>query len=76
MREGMVVTAVGLVVGVAGASAVGRLLESQLFGIQATDPVTLAGAAILLAISAFVAIWWPARRAAATDPVIALRGER
>jgi predicted permease len=76
MREGMVVTAVGLVVGVAGASAVGRLLESQLFGIQATDPVTLAGAAILLAVSAFVAIWWPARRAAATDPVIALWGER
>ncbi len=75
VREGMVVTAMGLIAGVAGAMSVGRLLESQLFGVRATDPVTLAGATLVLGAAAFVAVWWPARRAAATDPVIALRGE-
>jgi putative ABC transport system permease protein len=75
VREGMLVTALGLVAGVGGAMSVGRLLESQLFGIEATDPATIAGATIVLAAAAFVAVWWPARRAAATDPVIALKGE-
>ena len=75
VREGMLVTALGIIAGIAGAMSVGRLLESQLFGIRATDPVTLVASAVLLAAAAFLAIWWPARRAAATDPVIALRGE-
>ena len=75
VREGMIVTALGLIAGVAGAVSVGRLLESQLFGIRATDPLTLAGSAMLLGVAAFLAVWWPARRAAATDPVIALRGD-
>jgi putative ABC transport system permease protein len=75
VREGMVVTGLGLIAGVAGAMSVGRLLESQLFGIEATDGVTLVGATLVLAAAAFLAVWWPARRAAATDPVIALKGE-
>jgi putative ABC transport system permease protein len=75
VREGMAVTALGLIAGVAGAMSVGRLLESQLFGIRAVDPVTLVGATLVLGAAALVAVWWPARRAAATDPVIALRGD-
>jgi len=46
VREGMLVAALGLIAGVAGAMSIGRLLESQLFGIAATDPVTLAVATI------------------------------
>jgi putative ABC transport system permease protein len=75
VREGMVVTALGLIAGIAGAMSVGRLLEAQLFGVRATDPVTLVGATLTLGAAALLAVWWPARRAAATDPVIALRGE-
>jgi hypothetical protein len=55
--------------------SVGRLLEAQLFGVRATDAITLAGATALLGAAALIAVWWPARRAAATDPLIALRGD-
>jgi putative ABC transport system permease protein len=73
VREGMMVTAFGLAAGVGGALAVGKLLESQLFGIRGTDPLTIGIAAVSLSLAAFLAVWWPARRAASTDPVIALR---
>jgi putative ABC transport system permease protein len=75
VREGMVVTAVGLVLGVVGAVNIGRLLEGQLFGVRAVDSLTLAGATAALAVAAFLAAWWPARRAALTDPASALRDE-
>ena len=75
VREGMAVTALGLIAGIAGAMSVGRLLEAQLFGVAAVDPLTLLGATVVLGTAALAAVWWPARRAAATDPVIALRGD-
>jgi ABC-type lipoprotein release transport system permease subunit len=47
----------------------------MLFGVRTTDPVTYAGIACLLALTAAVAAWRPARRAAAVDPMLALRAE-
>ena len=75
VREGMAVTAVGLVLGIVGAVNIGRLLEGQLFGVRAVDSVTLAGASAALVAAALLAVWWPARRAALTDPARALRDE-
>jgi putative ABC transport system permease protein len=73
--EGMRLTLIGLVVGLAGAVALTRLMSSLLFGVEPTDPATLAAVACFLAGVALLATWLPARRAAATDPATALRVE-
>jgi predicted permease len=74
-REGMRLVAVGAVVGIALVFAVGRLLRNLLYGIGASDPFTIIAVTMLLGLVALFACWWPARRAAAVDPVIALRAE-
>jgi predicted permease len=73
LREAVWMTAIGVAVGLGCALAVGRLIASQLYGLQAWDPVTLSGAALLLVAVALGASWIPARRAAAVDPSRALR---
>jgi putative ABC transport system permease protein len=75
VREGMVVTVVGLALGIVGAVNIGRLLEGQLFGVRAVDSVALAASTAALIAAALLAVWWPARRAARTDPARALRDE-
>ena len=75
MRDGVLVLIVGVAAGLMAALALGRLLQSQLFGVAATDAPTLAIAALSLAAAAVLAIWVPARRATRTDPVIALKEE-
>lgn len=65
----------GLAAGVAGALILTRLIESQLWGITATDPATFVGFSMLLAAIALVAAAIPARRALAVDPAIALRND-
>jgi putative ABC transport system permease protein len=65
----------GLVVGVLGAFALGRYLQNQLYGISATDPRTYATCVTALLLSALLACWLPARRAAKVDPMVALRDE-
>jgi putative ABC transport system permease protein len=75
VRQGVNVLALGVTIGLAGALGAGRLIESQLFGVTASDPIALAGAAAAFAAVGLAAIWWPSRRAAATDPAIALRAE-
>jgi predicted permease len=75
LRQGLTVLGLGLIVGLAGAIGTGRLIESQLFGVSAADPLALAGAAAAFAAIGIAAIWWPSRRAAATDPARALRGD-
>ena len=65
----------GLIVGAAGAVAVGRLLRGMLLGISPSDPATLAAVGALLVGSVALASWIPARRASAVDPIEALRSE-
>jgi putative ABC transport system permease protein len=75
MKQGLVLTAFGLAIGVAGAVTLTRTMKSMIFGISAADPMVLAGVCGLLALTALVAIYFPARRAAKIDPQIALRSE-
>jgi putative ABC transport system permease protein len=72
--EGMRLVAIGAVLGIIAVFIMGRLLASLLFGI-ATDLPTLIFVTLVLAASALLACWWPARRASVVDPVIALRSE-
>jgi predicted permease len=73
--HGMLLAGGGVAVGLVGAWATSRVLESLLFGVSATDPATYAAMAGALTAVALVASWFPARRAARLDPVRALRSE-
>ncbi len=75
LREALSLSAIGIVVGGAGAVAATRALRGLLFGVQPGDPATLGATALLLAVVAIAAAYLPARRAASTDPVEALRAE-
>ncbi len=72
LREGLLLILTGFVLGAAGAFALRRSLESQLFGVSATDPVVLAIVTIVLAVIAVLACAFPARRATKIDPIVAL----
>jgi putative ABC transport system permease protein len=75
VREGAVVAGAGLVCGVIGALGASRALATLLFGVTSTDPVTFAAVSAALAGVALAASYVAARRAAAVDPMIALRGD-
>ncbi len=75
LRQGMGAVAVGLAVGLLGAVAIMRALESMLFGVEPADPTTLVSVALLLGAVALLACWIPARRATRVDPVESLRAE-
>lgn len=75
VRDGLAVASVGVAIGVGGAIVASRALERLLYQVQPHDPTTLAATAILLLAIAIAASLLPARRAAAVDPVIALRQE-
>jgi ABC-type antimicrobial peptide transport system permease subunit len=67
--------AIGVPAGLVAALLLGNLAASQLFGLAPTDPRAMIAAAILLAVTVLAASYWPARRAARVDPVVALRAE-
>lgn len=75
LREGMIVVVFGLGVGLAAAAALTRLMQALLVGIEPLDPISFAAAPAALIVVALIACAVPARRAAATDPAIALRCE-
>ena len=73
--QGMRLALVGVVIGVAAAFAMSRVIAGFLFGVQARDPGVFVGIPILLSLVALVAVWLPALRASRVAPVIALRAE-
>jgi putative ABC transport system permease protein len=73
LGQGMRITALGLAIGIAGAWAVGSVLKSVLVGVSPTDPLTLGGVTLVIAVVAAVASYLPARRATRIDPGMALR---
>jgi ABC-type antimicrobial peptide transport system permease subunit len=72
LREGLVLIGVGFALGAVGAVLLRRSLESQLFGVTATDPLVLAVVTVVLATVAVLACAFPARRATRIDPIVAL----
>jgi ABC-type antimicrobial peptide transport system permease subunit len=75
VSQGMGLAAAGILVGLAGAAALTRLMSSLLFGIRATDAATFGSVAAILAAAAFLATVIPALRATRVDPIVALREE-
>jgi ABC-type lipoprotein release transport system permease subunit len=75
IRQGARVSAAGVVLGLAAAFALTRLMNAVLFGVAATDPLTFVGGPVVLVAVALLATWLPARRASRVDPVEALRAE-
>jgi putative ABC transport system permease protein len=75
VRHGLVLAAIGVAIGLAAAAGLTRLMSSLLFGIKPLDPLTYAAGALLLGLAAALASYLPARRAAAVDPVEALKSE-
>jgi ABC-type antimicrobial peptide transport system permease subunit len=75
LRGALVLAALGIVLGIAFAFGLTRLLSSFLFGVSPTDPATFAGVSAVLLLVTALASYIPARRAASIDPVMALRTE-
>jgi putative ABC transport system permease protein len=75
LGQGLRTVLVGVVIGVAGAFAITRAVQSLLFGVTATDPLTFSAVILLLLTIALLACYLPARRATKVDPMVALRYE-
>jgi predicted permease len=73
MRQGIKLALLGVALGLGGALALTRWMESLLFGVSPTDPLTFSAIALLLTAVALLACWLPARRATRVDPLVALR---
>jgi ABC-type antimicrobial peptide transport system permease subunit len=74
-KQGLALVIAGALLGIAGAVGVTRPLQSLLFGVQPTDPLTLLAVSVLLLVVGLAACYIPARRATKVDPMVALRYE-
>jgi cell division protein FtsX len=75
LRQAAITGLAGVAIGIAASFAVTRWMQSQLFEVSATDPVTISAVALLLIFVLLLACWIPARRATRVDPMVALRYE-
>jgi predicted permease len=75
LRESLTLVAIGVIVGIGLSFIASRLVASVLFGLSLSDPLTYTAVALMLVLVASLASWWPARRAAKMDPMVALRCE-
>jgi putative ABC transport system permease protein len=75
LKQGAITAVIGVGAGILGSLALTRWLQSQLFGVSATDPITFVGVALVMILVSLVACWIPGRRAARVDPMVALRYE-
>jgi len=75
IRQGLVLTAIGVALSLAAGAAGAQVLRSLLFEVSALDPLAFGGAAVLLGPVALAASYLPARRATRVDPMVALRAE-
>jgi putative ABC transport system permease protein len=75
IRQGLILTAIGVAIGLAAGAAGAQVLRSLLFGVSALDPLAFGGAALLFGAVALAASYLPARRATRVDPMVALRAE-
>jgi putative ABC transport system permease protein len=75
LRPGLILTSIGIGIGLVASLFLTRLMSSLLFGVGATDPATYIGVSLLLKLVALFACYIPARRATKVDPIVALRYE-
>jgi ABC-type antimicrobial peptide transport system permease subunit len=75
LRETALLTGAGAALGILAAMALTRTIGTMLYGLKPSDPLTFGGAVMLLLVVALAAGWWPARKAARLDPMVALRHE-
>lgn len=75
VRQGLTLAATGVVLGLAGAFGITRVIQSLLYNVTATDPISFGGVSVFLALIAALASYIPARRATAVDPIVALRDQ-
>lgn len=75
VRRGLVLSVLGVGIGLVGAAAAMRAVQAMLYGVTPFDPVTLVGVSLVLAVAAMAASWLPARQASRVDPSVTLRAE-
>ena len=75
VRSGLRLVVVGIAIGIAMSLSFARMIGTQLVGVTTYNPPTLAAATLVLTMTAAIACWMPARRAARVDPSVALRSE-
>jgi ABC-type antimicrobial peptide transport system permease subunit len=75
LRSGLTMTVAGAFAGIAASLGLSRLIASQLFGVQASDPLTIGVVLLLMVVAASAAAYLPARRAARVNPIVALRAQ-